>query len=235
MSNVIGFSDRVVTGGDGAPAITKWLFSVFSDYIRSDSPTLSTDCFGAGRFASDLVAHGFGKEHAKSFVSNLEYVFLLVARTALRVGEQYNVGVTGLTYGFVNDGTTEMLVLLPVYEDWGAMPFTHLIFVGPLGDPGLGESQLSIFKNVDGVEEAKNQPKLTTKEASVVTQEQLDNLDSYFNKLVGEFATEYIVKHQPAGQTHHQKVNAHLLLDGNGFLYIDQISYGVNVVDLSNR
>lgn len=235
MSNVVQFKNSNIIGTEGTPKVDLWLFSAFSDYVRSDFPTVNVDCFQAKLFVKDLIAHGFSPTHADIFVKNLDKVFLDITRTALMVGEAYGVGILGLTHGFTGSDSGEMLVLVPVFEEGLTIPITHALFYGPLGVSPLSELEIKEFVKRVHNTSAEEEPRVVTKDETKLRQAALDNLENYFMNRVKEGGKYYQVRHAPTDKTQRQKVTSYLLYEGYGFVGFDVLSYHEDLADLFNR
>ena len=235
MTNIVQFKKDKIVGTEGTPKVDQWLFYVYSNYVRSDFPSVNVDCFEAKLFIKDLIEHGFTPEQAEAFVNNLDKVFLDITRTALMVGEAHGVGILGLTHGYTGGGRGQMLLLAPVFEGRADTPVVHTFFYGPLGADPLSELEISEFVKKVHTTGVEDEPRVVTKDETKLSQEAIDKLDAYFINRVKEEGKYYQVRHGPTDKTQRQKVTSYLLYDGYGFIGFDLLTYREEHADLFDR
>lgn len=235
MTNIVQFKKDKIVGTEGTPKVDQWLFYAYSNYVRSDFPSVNVDCFEAKLFIKDLIEHGFTPEQAEAFVNNLDKAFLDITRTALMVGEAHGVGILGLTHGYAGGGRGEMLLLAPVFEGGVDTPAVHTFFYGPLGSSPLSELEISEFVKKVHTTGVEDEPRVVTKDEAKLPQEAIDKLDAYFINRVKEEGKYYQVRHGPTDKTQRQKVTSYLLYDGYGFIGFDLLTYREEHADLFDR
>ena len=225
MSDVIKFGDSSIVTDPGLESVNRWLFSQFSDFVRYDNVKVSPDSFAAKILEKQLKEIGFTDSHAKTLLNNLDVIFTEIKRTALVVGEAFQVGILGLVYGKTTTNDSHALTMNVIYEDWENLPFIHSFLITDVGAPGDGQDYLSVSEARKKQRSDAARTVLRTNDETRISQASINAVDLYFAGRTDSPAGYYEISFGLYGLSDRMIYNNAAVIEENAFLMTDHFMF----------